>query len=184
MNNSEKNFRKVSETVLHEGFVVTYSQAVFEGPQGEVLERDVVRHPGAVAVVALDKGDVILVNQYRPALEMNTLEIPAGKLDMPGETKTEAARRELIEETGYDCGEITLLLEFHNSAGFTDEITSIYLARELTPTEAKAVSVEEEYLTVIRLPVEEALRLLNDKKITDAKTVIGLLAIGFDSNNL
>ena len=183
MNDLKKNFRKVSETTLHEGFVVTYNQAVFEGPQGEVLERDVVRHPGAVAVVALDKGEVILVNQYRPALERNTLEIPAGKLDVPGEAKTEAARRELIEETGHDCSELTLLLEFHNSAGFTDEITSIYLAKELIPTEAKAVSIEEEYLTVIRLPLEEALKLTRDGTITDAKTVIGLLAIRLKSSN-
>ena len=91
----EKDFRKVSETTLHEGFVVTYNQAVFEGPQGEILERDVVRHPGAVAVVAIDNGEVILVNQYRPALETVTLEIPAGKLDVSGEARIDAARREL-----------------------------------------------------------------------------------------
>ena len=74
-------------------------------------------------------------------------------------------------------------MEFHNSAGFTDEITSIYLAKELIPTEAKAVSIEEEYLTVIRLPLEEALELTRDGTITDAKTVIGLLAIGLELNN-
>ena len=90
-----QDFRKVKETVLHEGFVVTYNQATFEGPQGEILERDVVRHPGAVAVVALDKGEVILVNQYRPALETVTLDIPAGKLYIDGEKRVDAARREL-----------------------------------------------------------------------------------------
>ena len=170
-----KDFRKVSETTLHEGFVVTYNQAVFEGPQGEILERDVVRHPGAVAVVAIDKGEVILVNQYRPALETVTLEIPAGKLDVSGEERIDAARRELNEETGLDTKNLTLLSEFHNSAGFTDELTSIYLAENLVPTEAKAVSVEEEYLTVTRVSFEKALQFVAQGVITDAKTVIGLL---------
>ncbi len=171
-----KDFRKVSETTLHEGFVVTYNQAVFEGPQGEILERDVVRHPGAVAVVAIDKDEVILVNQYRPALETVTLEIPAGKLDVSGEERIDAARRELNEETGLDSKNLTLLSEFHNSAGFTDELTSIYLAENLMPTEAKAVSVEEEYLTVTRVSFEKALQFVAQGVITDAKTVIGLLA--------
>ena len=171
-----KDFRKVSETTLHEGFVITYNQAVFEGPQGEILQRDVVRHPGAVAVVAVDKGEVILVNQYRPALETVTLEIPAGKLDVSGEERIDAARRELNEETGLDSEDLTLLSEFHNSAGFTDELTSIYLAENLMPTEAKAVSVEEEYLTVTRVSFEKALQFVAQGVITDAKTVIGLLA--------
>ena len=171
-----KDFRKVSETTLHEGFVVTYNQAVFEGPQGEILERDVVRHPGAVAVVAIDKDEVILVNQYRPPLETVTLEIPAGKLDVSGEERIDAARRELNEETGLDSKNLTLLSEFHNSAGFTDELTSIYLAENLMPTEAKAVSVEEEYLTVTRVSFEKALQFVAQGVITDAKTVIGLLA--------
>lgn len=171
-----KDFRKVSETTLHEGFVVTYNQAVFEGPQGEILQRDVVRHPGAVAVVAIDKDEVILVNQYRPALEAVTLEIPAGKLDVSGEERIDAARRELNEETGLDSKNLTLLSEFHNSAGFTDELTSIYLAENLMPTEAKAVSVEEEYLTVTRVSFEKALQFVAQGVITDAKTVIGLLA--------
>ena len=171
-----KDFRKVSETTLHEGFVVTYNQAVFEGPQGEILQRDVVRHPGAVAVVAIDKDEVILVNQYRPALEAVTLEIPAGKLDVSGEERIDAARRELNEETGLDTKNLTLLSEFHNSAGFTDELTSIYLAENLMPTEAKAVSVEEEYLTVTRVSFEKALQFVAQGVITDAKTVIGLLA--------
>ena len=171
-----KDFRKVSETTLHEGFVVTYNQAVFEGPQGEILQRDVVRHPGAVAVVAIDKDEVILVNQYRPALEAVTLEIPAGKLDVSGEERIDAARRELNEETGLDSKNLTLLSEFHNSAGFTDELTSIYLAENLVPTEAKAVSVEEEYLTVTRVSFEKALQFVAQGVITDAKTVIGLLA--------
>ena len=171
-----KDFRKVSETTLHEGFVITYNQAVFEGPQGEILQRDVVRHPGAVAVVAIDKDEVILVNQYRPALEAVTLEIPAGKLDVSGEERIDAARRELNEETGLDSKNLTLLSEFHNSAGFTDELTSIYLAENLMPTEAKAVSVEEEYLTVTRVSFEKALQFVAQGVITDAKTVIGLLA--------
>ena len=91
-------FTKTGERVLHEGFVITVATATFEGPAGEVMERDIVHHPGAVAVVALDGDDVVLVRQYRPVLEAEMLELPAGKLDVPGEDRATAARRELVEE--------------------------------------------------------------------------------------
>ena len=89
-------FTKTGERVLHEGYVITLATATFEGPAGEVMERDVVHHPGAVAVVAVDGGEVVLVRQYRPVMEREMLEIPAGKLDVPGEDRQAAARREQI----------------------------------------------------------------------------------------
>ncbi len=80
--------------------------ATFVGPAGEVMERDVVHHPGAVAVVALDGDDVVLVRQYRPVLEAEMLELPAGKLDVPGEDRKMAAHRELVEEAGLDARDL------------------------------------------------------------------------------
>ena len=85
-------FTRTGERVLHEGYLITLATATFEGPAGEVMERDVVRHPGAVAVVAIEGDDVVLVRQYRPVLDREMLEIPAGKLDVEGEDRPSAAR--------------------------------------------------------------------------------------------
>ena len=168
-------FILTDEEVLHVGHVITLARATFEGPAGEVMERDLVHHPGAVAVVAIDGDDVVLVNQYRPVLERQMLELPAGKLDVPGEDRRTAARRELSEEAGYDAPALVELGSFHNSIGFCDEHTTIYLATELVPATPVAVSVEEEYLTVERVPLDRVEVLVADGTITDAKTVIGLL---------
>ncbi|MBJ30825.1 MAG: ADP-ribose pyrophosphatase [Acidimicrobiaceae bacterium] len=168
-------FTRTGETVLHRGHVITLATATFTGPAGEVMERDVVHHPGAVAVVPVDGDEVVLVRQYRPVLEREMLEIPAGKLDVPGEDLVDAARRELVEEAGYDTLELVELARFHNSIGFCDEHTTVFLASDLVSVEPKAVSVEEEYLTVERVPLDEVEGLIDDGTITDAKTVIGLL---------
>ena len=168
-------FTKTGERVLHEGFVITVATATFEGPAGEVMERDIVHHPGAVAVVALDGDAVVLVRQYRPVLEAEMLELPAGKLDVPGEDRATAARRELVEEAGLDARDLVELGRFHNSIGFCDEETTVYLATDLKATAPEAASVEEQYLTVERIPIGEVEGLIADGTITDAKTVIGLL---------
>ena len=172
---SGRGFTRTDEEVLHVGHVITLLRATFEGPAGEVMERDVVQHPGAVAVVAIDGDDVVLVNQYRPVLERQMLELPAGKLDVPGEDRRTAARRELVEEAGYDAPDLVELGSFYNSVGFCDEHTTIYLATELVPAAPLAVSIEEEYLTVRRVTLAEVEGLIADGTITDAKTVIGLL---------
>ena len=170
-----RGFTRTNEEVLHVGHVITLARATFEGPAGEVMERDVAHHPGAVAVVAIDGDDVVLVDQYRPVLERQMQELPAGKLDVPGEDRLTAARRELVEETGYDAPDLVKLGSFYNSIGFCDEHTTIYLATELVPAAPLAVSVEEEYLTVRRVALSEVEGLIADGTITDAKTVIGLL---------
>ena len=168
-------FVKTGERVLHEGYVVTLATATFEGPAGEVMERDVVRHPGAVAVVAIDGDEVVLVRQYRPVMDREMLEIPAGKLDVDGEDRPSAARRELVEEAGLYANDLVELGRFHNSIGFCDEETTIYLSMDLDPAASEAVSVEEEYLTVERVPLDDVESMIANGTITDAKTVIGLL---------
>ena len=100
----------------------------------------------------------------------------AGKLDVPGEEPEDAARRELVEEAGLDAAGMVELVQFHNSAGISDELTIVYLATELVPAEAMAASVEEQYLSVERVPLNRAPRMIADGTITDAKTIIGLLA--------
>ena len=169
-------FTKISERVLHQENWFTFLTAEFDGPAGERIERYVFRHPGAVGVVPVDGDDVVLVRQFRPAVEMEMLELPAGKLDVPGEEPAAAARRELVEEAGLDALEMVELARFHNSAGFSDELTIVYLATNLIPAKPVAVSVEERYLSVERVPLDQVLRLVADETITDAKTIIGLLA--------
>ena len=170
-------FTKTGERVLHEGYVITLATATFEGPAGEVMERDVVHHPGAVAVVAVDGGEVVLVRQYRPVMEREMLEIPAGKLDIPGEDRQAAARRELVEEAGLYARYLVEMGRFHNSIGFCDEETTLFLAMDLEPVASEAVSVEESYLTVERVLLDDVEAMIIDGAITDAKTVIGLLQV-------
>lgn len=147
-------------------------------PDGAVVEREVVEHPDAVAVVALDGDDVVLLRQYRHPVGRELLEIPAGKLDEPGESPSDAAGRELVEETGLAPEGLEELLTFHNSAGWCDEATTVYLAPAVhaaAAPEGFAPHGEEAHMQVVRLPLSEALERARRGEITDAKTVIGLL---------
>ena len=125
-------------------------------------------------MVPIEDEKIVLVRQYRPALEKEMLEIPAGKLDIEGEEPKEAAHRELIEEAGLDALRLEELCSFHNSAGFSDEKTVIYLATEMTRVEKIAASVEEEYMTTEKIPLEDVYELIDSGYITDAKTIIGI----------
>ena len=170
------SFTKTSERVIHQEDWFAFLAIEFDGPAGERIERYVFRHPGAVGVVPIDGDEVVLVRQFRPAIEMEMLELPAGKLDVPGEEPEDAARRELVEEAGLDTPGMVELVRFHNSAGISDELTIVYLATELVAAEPMAASVEERYLSVERGPLNRIPRMIADGTITDAKTIIGLLA--------
>ena len=141
---------------------------------GRCSVRDVVRHPGAVAVVALtEMGKIALVRQYRTSLDRVTVEIPAGKLE-PGEDPLDCAKRELKEETGFAAGKIAYLTTIASSAGFTDELIHLYLATQLSFEGAEPD--EDEFLNVELVPVGELVDAVLDGKIQDAKTVVGALA--------
>jgi ADP-ribose pyrophosphatase len=143
-----------------------------------VLDREVVHHPGAVSVVALTAADeVVLVRQYRAALDVELWEIPAGKLDVDGEPPIATAARELAEEAGLRAGSLELLAEFHNSPGFCDEHSWVYLATDLAEVPHDRQGVEEQHLVVEEVPLAEALARIDRHEITDAKTIIGLLAL-------
>jgi ADP-ribose pyrophosphatase YjhB (NUDIX family) len=110
-------------------------------PDGGEVEREIVGHDDAVAIVPVtDDGEVVLLRQYRQALREHLLEIPAGTLDVDGESPTEAALRELAEETGYTARSLEHLVTFHNSAGWTDERTHVYLARAWPATAPRRAS--------------------------------------------
>ncbi len=141
-------------------------------PDGREAEREVVLHRGAVGMVALDgEGHVFLVKQYRHAPGERLVEIPAGKLDA-GEDPLECARRELLEEVGCAAESWHRLASFYTSPGFSDEVLHLYLARGLTRGEA--APDEDEFLEVMRVPLEDALAMVARGEIRDSKTVAGL----------
>lgn len=142
-------------------------------PNGGEATREVVVHPGAVALVPLLGDDVILVRQWRQPLGEMTLEIPAGTLD-PGECVEECAARELREETGYAPGRLDRLFALALAPGYSSEIIHVYLARDLTP--AAGEQDADEKVSAERVPLDEALRRCLTGELADAKTVAGLLA--------
>ena len=142
-------------------------------PDGSEGVREYIRHPGAVAIVALfDDGRVLLERQFRYPLRREFIEIPAGKLE-PGEEYLATAKRELLEETGYVAAEWRRLGLIHNAIGYSDEGIEIWLARGLELREQKLA--EGEFLEVFSLPLAEAQAMARDGRITDVKTIAGLL---------
>lgn len=169
-------FRQLDERVIHRGHVVTFAVGTFEAPDGSRFERDVIRHPGAVSVVAVDDDDqVVLVRQYRAALDQAILELPAGKLDLDGEDPVVCAQRELAEEVGLAAKDWELLATFHHSPGFCDEEGRVWLARGLTAVPDDRQGIEERAMTIERWPLSGVEAMIADGTVHDAKTVIGLL---------
>ena len=168
-------FRRVDEEVVHDGWL-TVVKGTFRGDEGEPFEREYVRHKGAVAVVALDGSDIVLVRQYRAALDADLLEIPAGLLDVDGEAPEAAARRELEEEVGLRAdGDLELLTRYHVGAGFSDHTVTIYLARRTEACDHDRQGPEEQEMTVERIALGDVPALVEGGSITDSKTIIGLL---------
>ena len=143
-------------------------------PNGASSKRELVKHPGAVAVIAVtDEGKIVLVEQYRKAMEKALVEIPAGKLEQ-GEAPLATAMRELEEETGYICEDMKLLYSFYTSPGFADEIIYLYEATGLTKKEDKADLDEDEFVDLLEVTLEEAWELIQEQRIHDAKTILAM----------
>ena len=171
-------FRKLDERVVHDGGFIKVAVSTFEGPDGARFEREVVRHAGAVGVVAIDGDDVVLVRQYRASLERELLEIPAGKLDVEGESAADAAVRELEEEAGLRPAAgavVEPLARYAVAPGMSDEWFDVFLVRAVTPCSARPQGAEEEAMTIERFPLDAVADLIASGEIQDAKTIIGLL---------
>lgn len=168
-------FRRLSETTLHTGPVISVTAGLYATPDGETMEREAVRHPGAVVVVPLDGDDVVMVRQYRAPLDAEILEIPAGKRDVDGEPPEITARRELAEEIGAEAGSMEQLCSFHNSPGYSDEFSHLFLATDLVFSEPDLHGPEETHMTVERVPLAAVTAMITRGDITDAKSIIGLL---------
>lgn len=170
-------FRIVDERTAWTGRrLLRVAEVTAEAPDGERLEREVLHHPGAVAALPLhDDGTVTLVRQYRVAVDGDVWEIPAGLRDVEGEPTAETARRELVEEAGLKADHVEHLVTFHNSPGCSDETVEVFLATGLTEVPDDRQGTEERYMLVDRMPLAAALAMVDDGRITDSKTVIGLL---------
>ena len=170
-------FEAIDEEVVYDGWIMQVAKGRFRAPDGSTFERDVIHHPGAVAVVPLLGDDIILVRQYRSALDDFLIEIPAGLRDVQGEPPIETAQRELIEEIGMRAGSLEPLTVIHNSAGFCDEQIHLFIGTDLSRVERLVTnSPEEQSLEILQMPLTEARKMISRGAITDAKTIIGVLS--------
>lgn len=175
------DFHVRASTVVWDGMLSTARVDRIAMPDGDTAEREVVSHIDAVAVVPLTPDDeVVLLRQYRHPVGGYQLELPAGILDEAGETPEDAARRELAEETGMGAAELVRLVRFANSAGWTDEHTTVYWGTDVTPAgrpDGFEATAEEADMEVVVLPWADALARARAGELTDAKTLVGILAV-------
>lgn len=174
---STHDHRVLSSDLAYEGRVIAVRRDVVSMPGDTSSQRDVVVHPGAVGVVALDdRGRVLLVTQYRHPVRRRLEELPAGLLDVDGEPALEAAQRELREEAGLAARTWHVLADTLTSPGMTDEAIRIYLARDVDVVDRDLQEHEEVDLTVEWVELEQAVRRVLAGDIENAMCVVGLLA--------
>jgi 8-oxo-dGTP pyrophosphatase MutT (NUDIX family) len=173
------SYTVASSNVVHDGIFLRVRLDELWMPDGCLARREVVEQTRAVAIVALDdQGWVTLVRQYRHAIGERMLEVPAGKLETEGEEPLVAARRELAEEARLAADRWEFLIAFHNSPGWTNESTLLYVAtglHEIQPPDGFEAEHEEAEIEIVRVPLHQAVAMIRLGKLTDAKTILGLL---------
>src|SRR4051795_6338806 len=165
------SFERVGSETVWEGRIATVRNDRFRHDDGEVVDREIVSHPGAVAVVAHDGENLWLVRQPREAVDAYLLELPAGKLDEEGEDPLATAKRELAEEVGKAANTWRHLTTFYASPGFSDEQIHVYLATDLY--DERAETDENERIEIVKVPLRDLDDVIRENK--DSKSLIGLL---------
>lgn len=169
------NIKRVSRELAYKGAILEVYKDCMAFANGNHEYWDYIHHHGAAAVIpVLDDGRILMVRQYRNALERETLEIPAGKLDAPGEPGIVCASRELEEETGYRCENLEWLISVRTTVAFCNEKIDVYVARKLESTEQHLD--ENEYVELEAYTVEELKKMIYAGEIEDSKTVASILA--------
>ena len=164
---------KLSSKIIHQGRFLDVRRDDVRLPNGKTTTREWIKHPGAACIVPiLPDGQIALIRQYRYPVSQEMIELPAGKLDS-GESPEECAKRELEEEIGYKTGKLTYLTHIHPAIGFASEKMWLYLAEELEKTERN--TDHDEFVELIPTTVANAMSMVWDRKITDVKTIIGIL---------
>ena len=178
---SGEHYTVMSSTPRFRGRVISLRTDQLRMSDGAVATREIVEHPGAVGIVALDDDDrVVLVNQYRHPVGRYVEELPAGLLDVAGEPALDAARRELFEEAGLTAAQWHVLVDLYTSPGMTDEAIRVFLAQglaEVPPEERFVPEHEEITMTVARVPLDEAVRRALRGEIANAAAVAGISTV-------
>lgn len=166
-------YRKLGEELAYQGGIIKVYRDRLQLPNENEVVYDLIRHSGGAAVLPItEDGKLVVVRQYRNSVDKEVLEIPAGLLEPTDESGEVCARRELQEETGYMAGSMEFVAQVYGAIGVCDEKTEIYLAENLTPCERHPDP--EEFIDICYLELEEALRMIRNREIVDAKTVIAI----------
>lgn len=169
-----EQIKRLKRELVAKGAILDYYQDTMQIPNGNIVKWDLIDHKGAAAVVAVrEDGKLLMVRQYRNALERETLEIPAGGLNGREEPTDRAALRELEEETGYRCENAEFLISIRTTVAFCNEKIDIYVARDLTPGEQQLD--EDEYVNVEAYSVDELKAMIYAGKIQDSKTICAVM---------
>lgn len=170
---SELTEKKIESNFIYDGIIVKLYKDTVELPNGKEAFREVIRHPGAVCVVPItDNGEVIFVRQFRYPFSSEIIELPAGKLDK-GELPINAAKRELMEETGVISSKLIPIGKFYSTPAIIDEIIYLYLATDLKFGNQSLD--EDEFLEIERIPLSKAIDMVLNDVISDGKTQVGIL---------
>jgi ADP-ribose pyrophosphatase len=163
----------IDSRVVFEGRILTVRVDTVRLPNGRETTREIAEHSPSVCIVPIDdRGNVVLVRQFRKPVERDLLEVPAGGIE-EGEVSDEAVQRELQEEIGYTAGKLRHLSSFWLAPGWCTENMHAYLATDLTPSSLQAD--DDEFISVVRVPLTDAMKLISEGQVQDAKSIAALL---------
>ncbi|MDE6129817.1 MAG: NUDIX hydrolase [Lachnospiraceae bacterium] len=169
-----EEFKRLSRDLVQKGAIIDYYQDTVQVPNGNIVKWDFIGHKGAAAVVPVrEDGKILMVRQYRNALDRYTLEVPAGGLNGADEPTQTAAARELEEETGYRTDELEFLITIRTTVAFCNEKIDIYVAKNLIPSHQHLD--EDEFINVEAYTVEELMDMIYNCTIQDSKTICAIM---------
>lgn len=169
-----EEFKRLSRDLVLKGSIIDYYKDTVQVPNGNVVKWDFIGHKGAAAVVPVtDDGKILMVRQYRNALDRYTLEVPAGGLNSSEETTGIAAGRELEEETGYRTDNLEFLVSIYTTVAFCNEKIDIYVAKNLIKSQQNLD--EDEFINVEAYGIEELIQMIYEGKIQDSKTICAIM---------
>lgn len=172
---SDVKIRPVASKTLYRGRVVKLTLDTYRAADGQSFRRETIRHPASVVIVPILEGNrVLLIRQFRHALNRYIYEIPAGTSES-GEPLLTCAKRELAEETGYRAKRWQRLFEFYPAPGVSTERMVLYRATGLVPLHKKVAMDQDEYITPTIVPAQRAIRMVQENRVVDAKSIIGIL---------
>jgi ADP-ribose pyrophosphatase len=168
------SFEIIESTTLGSGRIVDLCDVVVRAPDGETAHRDVVRHPGGVAILPIVDGAALLLRQYRVAVATEIFEIPAGKIDDTDQAPAAAAEREMVEEMGLRPEQLISLGPFLPSPGYTDEWIHLFVALGAGTATRQPDGIEERYAEIVRMPLSELVDRIDRGEVPDAKTQLAV----------